>query len=123
MYIWLLTEYFRGGGGGPQRQLQRHLGGSRPAADPLLPLRQDILPGQDRGLQWRDELENSIDINVQVHQKSCKGISRAPKTAEAGAGRPELIKISPEKLKKGKNPFVPEPKLARDIPIQYFISK
>ena len=23
----------------------------------------------------------------------------------------------------GKNPFVPEPKLARDIPIQYFISK
>ena len=60
---------------------------------------------------------------IQVHQKSCKGISRAPKTAEAGVGRPDLIKVSPEKLKKGKNPFVPEPKLARDIPIQYFISK
>lgn len=50
MYIWFpeyFTPDFRGGKSG--RQLQRHLGGTRAAADPLLALRQDILPRQDRG--------------------------------------------------------------------------
>lgn len=60
---------------------------------------------------------------IEVHQRSCKGITRGPKTADAQAGRPDLVKVSPEKLKKGKSPFVPEPKLSREIPIQYFISK
>ena len=61
---------------------------------------------------------------IQVHQRSCKGIGRGPKTADGQTGRSEpSIKMSPEKLKKGKSPFVPEPKLSREIPIQYFISK
>jgi len=68
---------------------------------------------------------------IEVHQRSCKGIIRAPKTADSNVGRAEFIKITEDisSLKKGKNPFVPDTKLSRDIPapppppIQYFISK
>lgn len=60
---------------------------------------------------------------IEVHQRSCKGINRAPKTADSKTSRSEIIKINPEEFQKGKDPFVPEPKLVRDIPIQYFISK
>jgi len=73
----------------------------------------------------KNQLRNQLRKYIQVHQRSCKGPGRGPKTGTESEKAGEQTARSLVGTKRGKPPPLPEAKNTKDreIPIQYFISK